>query len=159
MTNDKICVALALSALMLGACGGEEETATETSSAGAPTTEEAAPEEGAAPADEAAQADGVVVRDEEGNVVRVGPNGETVEAEDSETGETATVTQAGGTTAVEGGDGEQVVTNGEETTAREGGDTAAIRRDGVVATDGQGNQVVIRRDGRGVSVGGIRIGN
>lgn len=158
MTNDKIWVALALSALMLGACGGEEETATETSSAGAPATEEAAGEN-AVVAAEGAPADGVVVRDEEGNVVRVGPNGETVEAEDSETGETATVTQADGTTAVEGGDGEQVVTNGEETTAREGGDTAAVRRDGVVATDGQGNQVVIRRDGRGVSVGGIRIGN
>lgn len=140
-------------ALVLVACGGESDGAEPSPEAAgsAPSVIVTAP---AAP--EPAAGD-LVVRDSQGDTVRIGPGGRVVEAEEAETGETATVAQADGTTTVQGGNGEQVVTDGEETQAREGGDTATVRRDGVVASDGE-NQVVIRRDGRGVSIGGLQLG-
>ncbi|MCB9597124.1 MAG: hypothetical protein H6719_30650 [Sandaracinaceae bacterium] len=152
-------MALGLSAWLLVGCGAEEEADEETSSAGAPA-EEAAPavaDPAVAPEEAEGSGDGVVVRDEEGNTVAVGPNGE-VAAEDSETGETTTVDTQDGTTTVEGGNGEEVVTGGGDTVAREGGNVAGVDRNGrVVASDGD-DTVVIQPGGRGIRINGLNLG-
>ena len=150
---------LVLSSFLLLGCGAEEESDTEET-----TTAESPPAEAEAEGAEGASDEGsgeagdVVARDESGEV-RVGPNGE-VQAEEADTGETATVTTEDGTTNVDGADGENVNTNAEgDTTAQEGGDNVRVGRRGtVVASDGD-DTVVIDPNGRGVTVGGIRLGN